>query len=321
MKNILLVIGIIGIGSITTLQAQLFPLMYNTRDNAFIINPAMTGIPLLLERNTPPKLKTKTIAGISSRLQWTNFGEDSPITHYARIQHRLQGRGRRNTGKSAWLGGYIVTDRTGPLRLNLYGVNASYHLYLSGQNYLHFGLSVRLATQNLDQNRIVVNGDPFQDEVIANNLNNSNTFLSSGFGVFYSGEFFYAGISIPQTTFSSSENADVLRLSNHFFANGGLYIPLTSINRDTYIEPAIWIRTASEISALFDVSVKYRSILKKSTEIPYWVGIGFDTNNSVRAELGGKIQKLKVNIIYNYYFGGLSDFGSGLEGGVSILLN
>ena len=72
------------------LKAQLLPLFLNNRDHVSLINPAMSGMPLFLEKYRKPRDYVKTIVGLSSRFQWTKFGENSPLTNFARFHQKFE---------------------------------------------------------------------------------------------------------------------------------------------------------------------------------------------------------------------------------------
>ena len=305
------------------LVAQQIPLFFTHRNNANIVNPAMTGVPMVYENNKRVLEQINWIGGLSSRLQWTQFGDDSPFTNTFRLMGKASlgnNRRRARADKFMWLGGYVLTDRTGPTSMVLLGANASYHVEVSRDSYFQVGLSLRMAQSRLDPNKLVnyETGDP----VIDRNSQETNSFVSPGWGVFYSNPYFYAGLSMPQTVLESSDpTTSSLQLSNHFYGVLGAYLPLPA-NDYTFIEPAIWVKNASNFPLLVDIHLRLRSALTPGNEEhPIWVGIGYDTGKAAKAELGLSFEALQFNFVYSHYLALGSSTGSAIEGGLSFMFN
>ena len=311
----------LGMSGTLSLFSQQIPLFFTHRNNANIVNPAMTGVPMVYENEKRVLEQINWIGGLSTRIQWTQFGENSPLTSTFRLMGKAglgNNRRRARADKFMWLGGYVMTDRTGPTSVVLLGGNASYHVEVGRDAYFQVGLSIRMAQHKLDPNKLVnyETGDP----VIDRNSQQTSSFVSPGWGVFYSNPYFYAGASMPQTVLQTPDT-DQLQLSNHFYGVLGAYLPLPA-NDYTFLEPAVWVKSAQNFPLLVDVHLRLRSALTPGNEeYPMWVGFGYDTGKAAKVELGLSFEALQFNFVYSHYLSLGSSTGSAVEGGLSFMFN
>ena len=215
-----------------------------------------------------------------------------------------------------WGSAFFMSDRTGPISLQTSGLNASMHYYLGGNNYIQVGLSMRLSQSSLDRDKLRI--QDADDPVISDNFSNE-WFWNSGIGVFYTANSFYIGASIPNTVIQDRNNLS-RGLSDHYYGVIGGYIPLGV--GSTYLEPSLWLRTSPDYPVYYNMGLRLRSELATSSEYghPVWLGMGYDSVNAIHVELGFWYEKIKFNIISTHYLGNGATFGSGLEGGINLVL-
>lgn len=304
----------------TDIQAQLLPLMLNNRDNAAFVNPAMTGVPAKLEIGKRSRDYINTIVGVSSRLQWTGFGDEGPFTSYAKIAQRLSVD--RRGEKFFWGGAFFMDDNTGLTSFTSAGINTSYHQYLGNDSYIHAGISFRFTQNTLGRGDILARD---QADVIIDNYQ-SSWYMNSGIGLFYSSSLFYIGASLPNTVFRQPDTQLAL-ISKHYYGVLGGYIHL--MDDDVYLEPSIWVRTADQLPFYYDLGLTINFYIEnagKRASGTYhgkqvWAGIGYDAAKALRAEAGIYYEKMKFSFIYNHYLNNPGYvFGSGLEGGIYLIL-
>lgn len=302
------------------LPAQLLPLMLNNRDNAAFVNPAMTGVPAKIELGKRPRDYISTMAGVSSRMQWTGFGTDGPFTNYAKISQRLSID--RRGEKFFWGGVFFMDDNTGLTSFTSAGINTSYHQYLGNDSYLHAGISIRFTQSTLGRGDIRARN--VSDEVIDNFQ--SEWFLNSGIGVFYSSSLFYFGASLPNTVFRDPQSK-LGTLSNHYYGTLGGYLHLR--DDEIYLEPSIWVRTADRLPFYYDLGLTVNFYIENSSRRAsgsyhgkqVWAGVGYDAAKALRVEAGIYYEKVKFSFIYNHYLNNPGyALGSGLEGGLYLIL-
>ena len=305
---------LLAMGLQIPLQAQLLPLFLNNRDHVSIINPAMTGIPLIFEQYKRPRDYAKTLVGLSTRLQFSKFGGNSPLTHVAKFSQKVD---LGDSDHFLWGSAFFMQDRTGPVSLLTTGINTSLHYYLGGNHYMQVGLSLRMTQSSLNQEKI--NAKDEIDPIITENFTNE-WFLNSGIGVLYSGPAFYVGGSMPNTVLQDRTQLSRV-LSNHYYGVAGVYVPISG--RSTWLEPNVWIRYVQDFPTYYNASIRFRTAFeagKSRYGHPVWVGVGYDSIRALHIEFGFWFDKLKLTIISTQYPGKSNAFGSGIEGGINLVL-
>ncbi|MDR3350777.1 MAG: PorP/SprF family type IX secretion system membrane protein [Prevotellaceae bacterium] len=210
MKKIITIIIVsVFIGNAVTVAAQPhFGEQGNLhyRDYELLLNPAVAGV----------AMQTQLTLGVYK--QWTGI-EGAPLSEFLSFQTPLV----QNNGLGAWVhnNSYGVTDHLQA------GAAYAYQIRLKN-NYLSFGLS--LSALMLYESRVMDLNDA-NDPVFAKPLDSQFGF-NAGFGLYYSGDKFYAGLSIPQLLTNEikdnhlGNNFDFARLQYYFI--GGYRFDLTN---------------------------------------------------------------------------------------------
>lgn len=275
--------------------------------NNYIINPAVAGI----ENYTDIKL--------SHRIQWTGL-EGAPVTTYFTIHAPLKksafaerenptsfhAQGENPRGTPYWqsyqkpephhgIGFTILNDKTGPLnRFAAYGSYA-YHLALTNNTNLSFGISAGISQLSIDNSRVNF-GNSSSDPAVATSgtLNTIKPDISAGLWLYSKDYFVGASIQqiIPQNiTFSGTavqvENG---RLVPHIFLQAGLRLYLSD---DLTLLPSTMVRYINPLPLGVNANVKlqYQDLL--------WVGGSYRYQDGFAGMLGVNLSN-SINIGYSY---------------------
>ena len=276
---------------------------------------------MYIEYNKSQQDETNWIIGLSSRIQWSQLADNSPITNAIRVQRKFNIGRAGTSGKSLWAGAYALSDKTGPTSMTMIGVNSSLHWDLTDGKFFQVGLSLRMNQHSLDRNKIKFHAGQENDDLVAEVAATNSSYISPGWGIFYSSENFYIGASMPITAVQNT-NSSILSLPNHIYGVIGGYFPLGGRNSNVLLEPFIWVKNVSEISTIVDANLRFRTELTGSGNYdhPVWVGIGWDSSNTLKGEIGLIYQSILLNFLYGHYLDVGGQFGSAFEGGLTLLL-
>lgn len=189
MKNLNKIISVLTIafGSLS-LNAQQAPMYTHYMYNTLSVNPAYAG-----------SRDALTVTGLH-RSQWVGF-EGAPVTQTLTIHGPLR-------NERIGLGLSVLNDKIGPTNNTAIFASFAYRLQLNDKSKLAFGLSAganilqaNLSTMDLDQQV-----DPTFQNSISNKVN-----PNFGFGLYYSRERFYAGVSSPNLL---QNNYSIVKLEN-----------------------------------------------------------------------------------------------------------
>ncbi len=194
-----------------SLIAQQLPMYTHYMYNTLVVNPAYAG-----------SRDALTITALH-RSQWVDF-KGAPITQTLTIHSPL-------INEHVGLGLSILNDKIGPTNnTSLFGYYA-YRLKLTDKSKLALGLSFGMNIFRANLNTLQL--DQQSDPVFQNNIKNRIT-PNIGFGVYYSRERFYAGISVPyllQNSYSEISQTNSITLKakeqRHYFLIAGTLINLT----------------------------------------------------------------------------------------------
>ena len=291
----------------TTINAQQRPYYTQYVLNNYIINPAVAGI----ENYTDIKL--------SHRAQWVGL-QGAPVTTYFTIHAPLKksnygerenptsfhAQGENPRGTPYWqnyqkpdphhgVGFTILNDKTGPLnRFAAYGTYA-YHIAISANTNLSFGVSAGITQLSIDNSKVDFGNNSVDPAVnISSTLNNIRPDLSAGLWL-YSKNYF-AGIAlqqiIPQNIIFSGTGVqlDNSRLVPHIFLQAGVRL---YVNDDITLLPSVMVRYINPLPLGVDINVKvqYQDL--------FWVGTSYRYQDSFSGMLGVNLSN-SINISYSY---------------------
>lgn len=275
--------------------------------NNYIINPAVAGI----ENYTDIK--------VSHRAQWVGL-QGAPVTTYLTIHaplkksdyderenptsfHREGGNPR---GQAYWqsyqkpephhgVGFTVLNDKTGPLnRFAAYGSYA-YHVGLSSNANLSFGISAGITQMSIDNSKVDFGNTTVDPAVnLSSSLNTIKPDISAGLWL-YSKNYF-AGISVQQIVpqnivFSGTAvQVDNARLIPHIFIQAGMRLYL---NDDLTLLPSVMARYINPLPLGVDINAKlqYQDLI--------WVGGTYRYQDGFAGMLGVNLSN-SINIGYSY---------------------
>lgn len=218
---------------LATLQAgaQLGPMSAQYFQNPYLANPAMAGVNQGLE------------VSLGYRSQW------SKIPGAPEQQALTLAYGKNRTG---W-GVNLYLDKAGLQRQLRALASYAYHLPISAEQALHFGLSVGVSQQRLSLEDI--KGRP--DDLSAQRYNDRNAYLDGDFGIAYTYNGFRLEAALPnldRLLRSNSENGLVDIAT--FYAAAGYKFGLTT-DQNIQLEPKVAYRGVKGFDSVVDAGAAF----------------------------------------------------------------
>ncbi len=202
------------------------------------------------------------ITGIS-RAQWIGF-PGAPNTNTLTIQGPLK---RYNVG----LGLSIINDKWGPVRQNGIYIDYAFHVQLTRDQYLSFGLKGGFNLYQAWFTDLILN-DP-TDPVYAYDVN-LKMLPNVGVGIMWHSDRFFLGVSSPKllrNQIQSQANEYVFREVLHFYGMGGYVFFLNDVFK---LKPTILYRWAERTPSYIDFSGTLMIYDR------FWVGATYRMENS-----------------------------------------
>lgn len=215
--------------------AQQLPHFSQYYVNDFLINPAVAGTKDYFEGKS------------THRYQWEGI-TDAPRTYTLSVNGPTK-------NQKMGLGGYLFTDIVGPTRRTGFNLAYAYHLQLSKELKLSFGISAGLLQFVIDGSKITLRDE---GDVILTNGVQSVLVPDAGFGTYLYHNKFYVGFSAPQLLnnkvnfFDNGKNPNG-RLPAHFFLTGGYKY---AISNDFMLEPSFFIKYVDPTPLQYDISLR-----------------------------------------------------------------
>lgn len=268
----------LSLASLAT-SAQQAPMYTHYMYNTLAINPAYAG-----------SREALTVTGLH-RSQWVDF-KGAPITQTITMHTPLR-------NEHLGLGLSVLNDKIGPTNNTSVFVDFAYRINLTPKSKLAFGLS---AGANMFQGRLnTVQLDQQSDQVFQNNITNHTT-PNFGFGMYYSRERFYAGISAPnllQNSYSeiTQANGNILvgKEQRHYFLIAGTVINLTD---NLAFKPTTLVKVTSAAPIQADLTASF-IIMKKLL-----VGAMFRSGDAVGGLVGFDItDQFHVGYSFDWSYG------------------
>ncbi len=259
--------------------AQQAPMFTHYMYNTLSVNPAYAG-----------SREALTVTALH-RSQWVDFA-GSPKTQTLTLHSPI-------INEHIGVGLAVVNDKIGPT--NNTGIVASfaYRMKLTQKSKLALGLS---AGANIFQaNLNTLNLDQTNDPVFQNNVNNKTT-PNVGFGVYYSRDRFYTGISVPsliENSFSEVNQAGGSTLiaseqRHYFFIAGGLI----KLGHNLDFKPTTLVKVTAAAPIQADLTASF-IIMEKLL-----LGAMFRTGDAVGGLIGYDItEQLHIGYSYDWSYG------------------
>jgi len=297
MKKLIIILGLI-VNLVA--QAQQDPMFTHYMYNTLMINPAYAG-----------SRDALTITGIT-RNQWVGF-DGAPITQTLTVHSPV---GSEQVG----LGASIVQDKIGPTKSTSVFADFSYRIRLSQKSKLSFGLNGGFSFFSADLPSVLL--DQQNDVDFAQKIQN-RPMPNFGFGLYYTRERFYAGISTPKllkdnyyegTTLANLTAAK--EQGHYYYIMGSVF----SLSRFVDFKPSGLIKMTkgapieTDLSALFEFNnrltagVMYRTgdalgvLIGLNITDQLSIGYSFDfstTNTTVTYNQGSHEIMLRYDFLYN----------------------
>lgn len=262
-----------------TIDAQQDPMYTHYMYNTLVVNPGYAG-----------SREALTITALH-RSQWVDF-KGAPLTQTLTMHSPLK-------NEHIGVGLSISNDKIGPVNNTTLFADFAYIMKLNEKSKLAFGLSAgaKIFQANLSSLQLDEQADP----VFQTNINKHVT-PNFGFGIYYSRERFYAGISAPnllQNSYSivKQENGNTLigKEQRHYFLIAGTVLNITD---NLAFKPTTLVKVTSAAPIQADVTASF-IIMKKLL-----VGAMFRTGDAVGALIGFDItEQFHVGYSYDWSFG------------------
>jgi type IX secretion system PorP/SprF family membrane protein len=269
------------LGSLT-IQAQQDPMYTHYMYNTLAVNPGYAG-----------SRDALTITALY-RTQWVDF-KGAPVTQTLTMHTPLI---NRHIG----LGLAVMNDKIGPGNNTSISADFAYRIQLNQKSKLALGLSGGINIYQATLNSLAL--DQTADPVFQNNISNHIT-PNFGFGLYYSRERFYAGVSAPsilQNNYSAinvNGNTLVGKEQRHYFLIAGTMI---RISDNLAFKPTTLVKVTAGAPVQADLTASF-IIMKKLL-----VGGMYRTGDSFGALVG-------LDITEQFHVGYSFDWSYGLKTG------
>lgn len=259
--------------------AQQAPMFTHYMYNTLSVNPAYAG-----------SREALTVTALH-RSQWVDF-TGAPTTQTLTMHSPI-------INEHIGVGLAVVNDKIGPT--NNTGIVASfaYRMKLTQKSKLALGLSAGANIFQANLNNL--NLDQTNDPVFQNNVNNKTT-PNVGFGVYYSRDRFYTGISVPsliENSFSEVNQTGGSTLiaseqRHYFFIAGGLI----KLGQNLDFKPTTLIKVTAAAPIQADLTASF-IIMEKLL-----LGAMFRTGDAVGGLIGYDItEQLHIGYSYDWSYG------------------
>lgn len=272
-----------------SIHAQQAPMYTHYMYNTLVVNPAYAG-----------SRDALTVTALQ-RMQWVDF-DGAPLTNTISLHMPLR-------NKHVGLGLSLTNDKIGPSNNTTVCVDYAFIMKLTENSKLALGLS---AGANLIQTDLMsLELDNPDDPAFQENVKNNIT-PDVGFGIYYSRERFYAGLSVPnlfQNSFSvvnqDNESTVIGREQRHYFFITGAMLKMTN---DLAFKPTALVKMTQGAPIQADLTGSF-IIMKRLL-----LGAMFRTGDAVGGLVGFDItDQLHIGYSYDWSYGlrtGLYNKGS-----------
>lgn len=280
MKTLKTIIAILGMTlGCLSVNAQQDPMYTHYMYNTLVVNPAYAG-----------SRDALTVTALH-RSQWVDF-EGAPKTQTLTMHSPLR-------NEHIGLGLTLLNDKIGPTRNTSLFIDYAYIMRLTTKSKLALGLSAGMKIFQADLNQLLL--DEMDDPLFTNNVENYIT-PNFGFGVYYSRERFYAGLSVPnllENSYSSEDNASGSTLigheKRHYFFIAGAVFKLTD-NLD--LKPTTLVKVTEGAPIQVDLTASF-IILQK-----FLLGAMFRSGDAFGALVGLDLtEQLHLGYSYDWSYG------------------
>lgn len=291
--RIIIVLGLLAI--MPVLSGQQFPMYSQYIMNGFLLNPSYAGSDYY------------TTFGLTVREQWLNV-PDAPSTYAAAFQTRILNDSyitkstavrkkisRPTRGGRVGVGGYLFSDHNGIMHRTGLQLAYAYHLPVTEEQQLSFGLSLSAYQYFVDINGALMPGD-VNDELL-NNYDQVVYIPDANFGISYTTKNYYAGFSMTNLfrgTLMIGNGGDNGRSElGHYFLTGGMRFYAGS---EWIIEPSVLLKSSDMVFKSFQVDLTGRVYYLED----YWLGLSYRSADAVILLAGVKVDRFYLGYAFDF---------------------
>lgn len=268
-------------------NAQQLPQYSQYLHNGFVLNPSLAGTAGI------PELKAVF------RSQWAGMKAANDNMKISTLSFNAPFR----EGKLG-LGGYIFTDKFGPMSKTGISATYAYHLNLNSTSKLSFGLSGLMYLYKLEADSLAFDVNYGPDAVLT--TGNFKAFTPNiGFGTYYNSEKFWFGFSIPElipAKISPSQDFFIVQVRQHYFVSLGTSLKLTD---NVNLKPSFMLKSVAGAPKQMDANILFE--LNKMIT----VGGSYRSNDAIVFMLGLKINnQWQIGYSYDMITSGLKSYAA-----------
>jgi len=300
--HIYLIICVLLFVSGLTLHAQQKPVFSQYMVDKFLVNPAFAGtngyttINLTARQqysgfSNPPR--TVMVSGQTRLLDDSFILKARPVRKKSKRASRIQNIG---------LGAYVFNDRNGIISRTGFQLTYAYHVRISDDYQISFGLSGQGYQYKIDDSD--ANLFHVDDPLL---LSNKKSFFVPDFnvGTYFSGRGFYAGLSATELLGSwvklGKNKFQDFKTLRHFYLVTGYKIGLSN---NFIIEPSLLAQSTVES---FQLDAGMRFFYTRN----YWIGFSYRTNKTIVTMLGLKVDGFFLGYAYDSSIGVIKNYSGG----------
>jgi type IX secretion system PorP/SprF family membrane protein len=288
-------------GMAGNLHAQQVPCFSQYMFNKFIINPGVAGS------------EGYSAYSLTSKVQWLGYKE-APITNALSYQTRLvknryEIRLFRNRQKwvapeygNIGVGFHLYNDNRGLLNQTSFQFTYAYHVKLFLKQQLSFGITSSITQFKVKTDKMI----PYHPDGYLNTSRLSAYIPDFNFGIYYTTQYAFLGVSVTQLLQSNSYLGDYagnkFKLDRNYNIVGGYRAQMSST---VSVEPGFQLKTTE--SMFFQVDVGARVYYRGQI----WGGLSFRTGSAVVTTLGAKYKNLYFGYAYDFSLNRLQNYSYG----------
>lgn len=289
---------VIILGLLTVMSngyAQQFPIYSQYTMNGFLLNPSYAGSDYY------------TTFGLTVRNQWlslphapatyaasfqTRILNDSYITRSTSVSKKIE---RPTKGGRVGVGGYLFSDHNGIMHRTGLQLAYAYHLAMSTEQQLSFGLSLSAYQYFVDINGAVMPGD-VNDEFL-NNYDQVVYIPDANFGVSYMARRYYAGFAMTNlfrgTLMTGNGGENGRSELGHYFLTAGMRFYTSD---DWTVEPSVLLKSSDMLFKSLQADLTGRLYYKND----YWLGLSYRTGDAVILLAGLKMDRFYLSYAFDF---------------------
>lgn len=259
---ILIVVMLISLGEVNG-QGKILTSQYFQNLPAY--SPAFTGAHDFLDIRTGFRKQWAGYSGAPQTGYISAYGALYPghnrhQKHSLRVSDPSEYEGtKKNTGSKLGIGGYILSDQAGSLKLLESMLSVAAHIPVADHKYLSLGMSTGITNNRVDLEDLTVI-DPINDPTYLSYVNsgNSNTFLNMSASIGYYSDRFYVSYGMMQlvnSLLSGNDEVNNEGASVRHNILAGFRIHMTD---KLELLPNVFYRLEKNASSFFDVGARLR---------------------------------------------------------------